>query len=217
MHKVFDTNILFSDISLLNDDFYYQKALNKISNKQKLSIEAKKLQEDRLLSLGALLLANILIAKMAIDGELYHDANGKPHIGSDEAYISITHCYPYVAVVISPYPCGIDIETESVDFRQIVKHYYTPEEKAYLAQNNDDQRLITKLWCRKECYIKYDKPQDLRTFSVVNPPDGYQYISFELPAYAFEVLIKDLPFIQETISIDNLFNGDENNRQRSAR
>ena len=195
MHKVFDTNILFADVSLLDDDFYYQKALNKMSNKQKLNIEAKKLKQDRLLSLGALLLAKALIEKSALDGELYHDENGKPHIGSDEAYISITHRFPYVAVVISPYPCGIDIETETVDFRQIVKHYYTPEEKAYLAQNNNSQKLITQLWCRKECYIKYDKPQDLRTFSVVNPPNNYQYISFELPGYAFEVLCKSDCFL----------------------
>ena len=85
------SNQLYNEI--LNDDFYYQKALNKISNKQKLSIESKKLQEDRLLSLGALLLAKSLIEELALDGELYHDTNGKPHIGSDEAYISITHCF----------------------------------------------------------------------------------------------------------------------------
>ena len=80
---------------------------------------------------------------------LSYDAMGKPHL-SDQKFISISHSFEFVAVVISSQEVGIDLEKERPKIHTIAPKFLHPSECAQLSSD----RMLTTSWCIKEAAYK---------------------------------------------------------------
>lgn len=82
------------------------------------------------------------------------DEHDKPRIDKNEFYFSISHSWPYVAVVIDPFgEAGIDIQTWHPRIGDIQHKYLSADEQS-LFQN--DPQLLTLAWCAKEAAYKWN-------------------------------------------------------------
>lgn len=70
-------------------------------------------------------------------------------------FVSFSHSGNKVALIISPTPCGIDIETNSVGYH-IAKRFFHQNELRYIAglANSEKDKATTLLWQIKECMVK---------------------------------------------------------------
>ncbi|RYD55558.1 MAG: 4'-phosphopantetheinyl transferase superfamily protein [Sphingobacteriales bacterium] len=81
------------------------------------------------------------------------DEHDKPRIGNNDYYFSISHSWPYVAAVVSPYvEAGIDIQCWHPRIEKI-QHKFLSAEEQLLFRN--DVRLITLAWSMKEAAYKW--------------------------------------------------------------
>lgn len=178
--------ILLTNVSVFEDPALFHRCLSEVNEERRCDIENKNFAEDRLLSLGGGLLLGQLLMDWNIPSEIVHNAQGKPLVsGHPNVYISLTHTYPYAAAMISDAPCGLDIERRDRDLEAVARRYYNEREKRYAG---NDQNRMTDVWCRKECFIKYCAPQDVRQIDTFSIPAGYEYLSLPLQGYSFEIL-----------------------------
>lgn len=81
------------------------------------------------------------------------DAHDKPRLANNEYYFSISHSYPYVAAVVSPYvECGIDIQIWHQRMQQLQHKFLSDYEQLYF---NNDSQLLTLAWSAKEAAYKW--------------------------------------------------------------
>ncbi len=81
------------------------------------------------------------------------DDNGKPHLINSNYHISITHKFPYVAVIFDIKQCGIDIERIDEKVRKIKSKFINEEEE--LATGKNLKKLV-EYWSIKETAYKID-------------------------------------------------------------
>jgi len=81
------------------------------------------------------------------------DAYDKPRIDDDKYFFSISHSWPYVAVMINEdEEVGIDIETWHPRIHEIQSKFLGPDEQALC---EDKRELITLAWSAKEAAFKW--------------------------------------------------------------
>lgn len=81
------------------------------------------------------------------------DEHDKPRIDDNQYYFSISHSWPYVAAVISPYvECGIDIQCWHPRMEALQHKFLSAPEQALI---NNDTKLITLGWSVKEAAYKW--------------------------------------------------------------
>lgn len=81
------------------------------------------------------------------------DEHDKPRIDGNHYFFSISHSFPYVAAIVSPYvEAGIDIQTPHPRMLRLQDKFLTGEEKTLF---KNDERLITLAWCAKEAVYKW--------------------------------------------------------------
>lgn len=81
------------------------------------------------------------------------DEHDKPRIDNNHYYFSISHSWPYVAAVVSPYvECGIDIQCWHPRMEALQNKFLSAEEQQYF---NNDPKLITLAWSVKEAAYKW--------------------------------------------------------------
>jgi len=81
------------------------------------------------------------------------DQHDKPRITDNQYFFSISHSWPYVAAVVSPYAeAGIDIQCWHPRMEQLQHKFLSPEEQAVLKA---DTELITLAWSAKEAAYKW--------------------------------------------------------------
>ncbi len=97
-----------------------------------------------------------LLQYLEQDFPLHHispDEHDKPRIPENQFYFSISHSWPYVAAIVSPYvECGIDIQTWHKRIKSIAHKFLSDAELSML---HDDDKLITLTWCAKEAAYKW--------------------------------------------------------------
>ncbi|MCU0439826.1 MAG: 4'-phosphopantetheinyl transferase superfamily protein [Raineya sp.] len=80
------------------------------------------------------------------------DETGKPFLIENTIEISISHCLPWVGVVLHPVKSvGIDIERPQEKLEKVAPRVFS-ESEIHFSKNNLD--LITKIWCTKEVLYK---------------------------------------------------------------
>ena len=85
--------------------------------------------------------------------DIKKDEHDKPRIPENEFFFSISHSWPWVAVVIDPYEeAGIDIQTWHPRIADIRHKFLTDEEQVSFA----DTQLLTLAWCAKEAVYKWN-------------------------------------------------------------
>lgn len=81
------------------------------------------------------------------------DEHDKPRIEDNQYYFSISHSWPYVAAVISPYvECGIDIQCWHPKMEKLQNKFLSLEEQQFF---HNDPKLITLAWSAKEAVYKW--------------------------------------------------------------
>jgi 4'-phosphopantetheinyl transferase len=86
-------------------------------------------------------------------------AHGKPVIDNDGIQFNVSHTHELAVLAFAAtVPVGIDIEylQRELDYQQLAKRYFSPEEiKAMEAAAEDNhKRIFLELWTRKEALLK---------------------------------------------------------------
>lgn len=102
------------------------------------------------------LTGRFLLRHLRHDFPLLHiapDEHDKPRVKDNQYFFSISHSFPYVAAVVSPYrECGIDIQVWRKNMLQLQDKFLTPAEQLWF---QNDPQLITLGWCGKEAAYKW--------------------------------------------------------------
>lgn len=179
--------ILLADVRSLEDLELCSRLYNKLCEERQTATDHLRHKEDKDLSIAGGILLDLLLEQNSIHAAIAHAPDGRPFVvGHPELTVSLTHAYPYAAAILCERPCGIDLEARDRDLEAIVRRYYSEEEKAYAGS---DQNRITDIWCRKECYVKWNRPAELRKMNTFAIPQDYCYLSFPVEGFSFEVLL----------------------------
>lgn len=171
--------VFLASIEFLNDEGIFNKFLKFASKERQEKALAYSHQIGRARSLGAGLLLDEALRRtckqVPLPAEISFDKHGAPSLkGFDGVFISISHAGNYAAAAVSSLPVGVDIETIRKCRPGICKKCFTPEEAALvLSQKTPEETdsVFSKLWTRKESYIKAigkGLAQSLSEFSVLD-------------------------------------------------
>lgn len=109
-------------------------------------------EKRRLEHIAARFLLKHLEADFPLMG-IQKDEYNKPRVDGDAFYFSISHSWPYVAVIISKdEEVGIDIETWHPRIHDIQSKFLSTEEQEMC---EDNRELITMAWSAKEASYKW--------------------------------------------------------------
>jgi 4'-phosphopantetheinyl transferase len=82
----------------------------------------------------------------------YKDDHGKVYLSNNQAHISITHTYDYVAAILDPTnQVGIDMEKLDAKLQRTAGKFLNEPEHDHA---NGDLRLLAIYWCAKEAIYK---------------------------------------------------------------
>lgn len=100
------------------------------------------------------LLKKILKEEYNIDSfTIIKNEFGKPYLKDNQLYFSISHDIDTCAIAISSSEIGIDLEYLNYNERVINKYFYDAE-KEIVAKSNNLKYDFTKIWVKKEAYLK---------------------------------------------------------------
>ena len=100
------------------------------------------------------LLKKILKEEYNIDSfTIIKNEFGKPYLKDNQLYFSISHDIDTCAIAISSSEIGIDLEYLNYNERVINKYFYDAE-KEIMAKSNNLKYDFTKIWVKKESYLK---------------------------------------------------------------
>ncbi|RYG46227.1 MAG: 4'-phosphopantetheinyl transferase superfamily protein [Chitinophagaceae bacterium] len=81
------------------------------------------------------------------------DIHDKPRIPENQYFFSISHSFPYVAAVVSPYvECGIDVQVWHSRMEKLQYKFLSASERILF---NSDTKLLSLAWSAKEAAYKW--------------------------------------------------------------
>lgn len=95
-------------------------------------------------------LLNKVLEIYNINREIIYNEYGKPYLKNNEIYFNLSNSHDYSVCVVANNEVGIDIE--KITFKPNIIDKICTEHEKYLIKNEED---FTKIWTRKESYIKY--------------------------------------------------------------
>ena len=85
--------------------------------------------------------------------ELIYNEYGKPFLKDRDLFFNISHTKNTIVIAISDKEVGIDLQVKSYRPRVIDK-YFTPSEQTLVDNSLDKADTFTKVWVKKEAYVK---------------------------------------------------------------
>lgn len=82
------------------------------------------------------------------------EEQGKPFLSGREYEFNLSHSDHYAACAIADYPVGLDIQILSSCGEKLVKRFSSEREQDVIFSAEDRDAAFTRLWCRKESYLK---------------------------------------------------------------
>ncbi len=127
---------------------------------------------DRRLSLGAgLLLAYALREAGAEDLSLAYSEHGKPYLLSyPDLHFNLSHSGTLALCAVSDRPVGADVERPGRADQAVARRCFLPQELEWMENAPDRARAFTRLWTRKESYLKLlgtGLAREMNSFSVL--------------------------------------------------
>ncbi|MDD2564842.1 MAG: 4'-phosphopantetheinyl transferase superfamily protein [Salinivirgaceae bacterium] len=153
---------LLESITLTNDEHRFLEKINNTNRK-----------------IEWLTVRYIIQNELGITDPIGYDENGKPGLPNQK--ISISHSKQLITVLVSLYPCAIDIEQVGQRVGKIAHKAFNESELQH-ATNND---LLTILWCTKETVYKLygegsvDFKTDITVLPIENEMEGSITCYFE--------------------------------------
>lgn len=117
---------------------------------ERLKPESRRLRE--------ILAVRVLLKQMfgGTEVEVLYDEEGGPRFATpfDSYRLSISHTDGHAAVLVSEWPCGVDIERRGNRVQKVVSHFLTPDEVALLERQEDPSLALHLAWSAKETAYK---------------------------------------------------------------
>lgn len=104
---------------------------------------------------GVLYARAIKNAGISPDTIVLENSHGKPYLRDyPDVHFSLSHSGDYAMCAISDSPIGCDIQKISDTRPQVARRFFTQAEQLYLQGSEDPQVEFTRIWTRKESYVK---------------------------------------------------------------
>lgn len=136
-------------------------------------IEKIRLEKSKFQSVAAGLLLEYALSEHGMQGKnltFLKNADGKPHIAEyPDFHYNLSHSKEYVVLVTDDCPVGVDIEELRTGYQKLVTRFFSMEEAEMLKEHWSDN-VFTKLWTRKESYLKASG------FGMRMPLDGFSIL-----------------------------------------
>ncbi|HTN46759.1 MAG TPA: 4'-phosphopantetheinyl transferase superfamily protein [Flavipsychrobacter sp.] len=125
---------------------------------------------------------------------IHIDEHDKPRLPDNEYFFSISHSYPYVAVVVSPFvECGIDIQVWHPRM-ELLQHKFLSEKEQKLFTG--DPQLLTLAWSAKEAAYKWQGRRGVDFIEHL----PIQHLQKEDGLFQMDVLLRlSSPFVKITV------------------
>lgn len=110
--------------------------------------------------------ARCALKMLGVTEPVMYEPNRRPYLLSGARNISISHSFPFVAVVSSPYfDVGLDIESLARPFSRIVGKFLTFGEHSWI--DLEDNLQLALVWSAKEAFFKLRVPKSFNSFTDV--------------------------------------------------
>lgn len=86
--------------------------------------------------------------------DILTDEKGKPFFAGREFEFSLSHSGHFAACALSDHPVGLDIQTLTACEERLVRRFFTQREQESVLSSSDRDAAFTRLWCRKESFLK---------------------------------------------------------------
>lgn len=147
----------YYDVSELGEPILMARGMELLPWEQRRKqVERYRFGRDRRLCLGAgLLAASLLREAGARDLSLDYGPYGKPFLPNHpHIHFNISHSGNLAVCAVASDPVGVDVETVAYHGREVAEYCMQPQELAWLNAAADPAHAFTRLWVRKESYIK---------------------------------------------------------------
>jgi len=106
---------------------------------------------------GEILTLGLGLTRFGLDDNLSieYSPNGKPFIRDWNFRFNISHTDGCLFIAFSDGEVGIDAEVIRPFDRRIAEKYFSEKELAFVAASQDKNEAFTRIWTRKEAYVKY--------------------------------------------------------------
>lgn len=170
--------IACADISRL-DRMAYQRLYDAASGDRKARADRCLRGEDALRCVAAEALLRHALGRDA--ASVKKTPAGKPHIPErSDLFFNISHSGTWVVIAWGPSEVGVDVERihRKGDPQNLMDRFFHPEERAYVLEREGEiPGRFCEIWTGKESYLKYlgtGLGADLRSFSILSPPEGVE-------------------------------------------
>ena len=148
-------------------------------------IQRYRFEADKLRSL----VAGLLIRHTIGDVPIRYGEHGKPY--ANGICFSVTHSGNAVAVAVDDHELGIDAEMIADESRlKIADRFFAPNERAYVNEAEDKALAFTRIWTRKEAYLKCTGEgiaTDLSAFDTVSEPLDGRIVTYDMDGFCLSV------------------------------
>ena len=147
----------YCDVFPLSDPALFSRGMSSLPWKERREqVMHFRFEKDRRLCLGAgLLLAHALRQIGVSDLSLHRLPNGKPILAScPDIHFNLSHSGTLAVCAISDQPVGVDVEALQSADPDIAAMCFQSREREWMNRSNDPIRAFTRLWTRKESYLK---------------------------------------------------------------
>lgn len=150
-------------------------------------IDRLRFDSDKLLSLAA----GLLIRRTVGDAPIILNEHGKPYVRGGGVYYSVSHSGCRAAIAVDSAEVGLDVEKlPDRDYMKIARRFYHPNELSCIQNADDPARAFTRIWTRKEAYLKQigiGIATDLSALDTTGGEPGDRIRSFDLDGYVMSV------------------------------
>ncbi len=166
------------DVTSFKDEMCFERCLEQVPPSRRQRIALLRLKEDRWRSLGAgWLLKEVLIRYFGVESPcLDHLPGGKPVVKDQpRVQFSLTHTGKWAVCAADTFPIGADAETIQGNRQAIARRFFTKEEQKTLfslPSSEEQDTIFTRIWTRKEAFLKYTGEglrRSLSSFAPVSP------------------------------------------------
>lgn len=179
----------YCDVRALSDPALFSRGMSMLPwEERRERVTRFRFEKDRRLCLGAgLLLAHALRRAGVSDLSLRLLSNGKPVLSAcPDVRFNLSHSGTLAVCAVSDHPLGVDAEVLQGVHPEVSALCFQKAEQEWIDQAADPGRAFTRLWTRKESYLKMlgtGLNSPLNSFSVLPgepAPEGCAFTEQEI-------------------------------------
>ena len=147
----------YCDVQSLSDPALFSRCMSLLPwEERRKQVMRFRFEKDRRLCLGAgLLLAYALRHVGASNLSLRRLPNGKPALDAcPDIHFNLSHSGTLAVCAVSDQPVGVDVEVLQSAAPGVEAKCFQPREREWIHRSDDPDRAFTRLWTRKESYLK---------------------------------------------------------------